>query len=237
MMEPMRSELPPDGYLEAVKEMAHEHDVILIFDEVSCGWRMAIGGVQEYLGVTPDMTVLAKCISNGYPMGAVVGNRTVMEPASRMFISSSYWSDGVGLVAALTTIRELKRRNAQQRFQEIGEALKEQVTAAMQAAGVEGSCRGVYANPYIEMKLPGPFNNPIDQRKASTIFIQEMAKRGIHCGTSFKATLAHTDEDIVQTGAAAREAFAMIRHGIEQGSFDDLLEADLKKDPFRRVVR
>ena len=142
MMEPMRSELPPAGYLEQVQQLASAHDVVLIFDEVSCGWRMAIGGVQEYLNVIPDITVVAKCMSNGYPMGAVVGARAVMEPAARMFISSSYWSDNVGLVAALTTIRELKRRNAQQRFREIGEGLKTALDAAMaDAATARLLCR------------------------------------------------------------------------------------------------
>ncbi len=83
MMEPARTELPPPGYLEGVKALAQAHDAILIFDEVSCGWRLAIGGMQQYVGVTPDMTVVAKAMSNGYPMGAVVGARRVMEPAAR----------------------------------------------------------------------------------------------------------------------------------------------------------
>lgn len=69
---------------------------MLIFDEVSCGWRPALGGMQEVTGVTPDMTVLAKAMSNGYEMGVVVGKREVMEAAAVMFISSSYWSDNIG---------------------------------------------------------------------------------------------------------------------------------------------
>ena len=67
MMEPVRTNPPPEGYLEEVQRLAKANDAILIFDEVSCGWRIAIGGAQEYLGITPDMTVVAKCISNGYP--------------------------------------------------------------------------------------------------------------------------------------------------------------------------
>ena len=110
MMEPARSEKPPAGYLEEIKALAKKEGAVLIFDEVSCGWRMALGGMQEFLGVTPDVTVVAKAMSNGYPMGAVVGARSVMEPAARMFISSSYWSDNIGLIASLTTIRELRRR-------------------------------------------------------------------------------------------------------------------------------
>jgi glutamate-1-semialdehyde aminotransferase len=233
MMEPARSELPPPGYLDGVKTLAKAHNVILIFDEVSCGWRLSIGGVQEYVGVTPDMTVLAKAMSNGYPMGAVVGSRDVMQPAGRMFISSSYWSDNIGLVAALTTVRELKRRNAQARFKEIGETLRAALNQAISGAGLSGACTGLYANPAITLDLP----DHVDRRKVSTLFIQEMARRGVHCYMSFKATLAHTEEDIRQTAAAAAAALSVIKSALDQGNLDKLLVADLKQEPFRRLVR
>lgn len=233
MMEPARSELPPPGYLEGVKELAHVHGSILIFDEVSCGWRLRIGGVQQAAGVTPDMTVVAKAISNGYPMGAVVGSRAVMEPARVMFISSSYWSDNIGLAAALTTIRELKRRDAEKRFQEIGEKLRTALNQAIADAGLEGACTGLHINPVVTLKLPPG----VDGRKVSTLFIQEMARRGVHCYMSFRATLAHTDEDIAQTAAAASEALQVIKAGLDRGNLDSLLVADLKKEPFRRLVR
>lgn len=233
MMEPARSALPSAGYLAAVKDLAHAHDVILIFDEVSCGWRQAIGGIQSIAEVTPDMTVVAKAMSNGYPMGAVVGSRTVMEPAARMFISSSYWSDNIGLVAALTTIRELKRRDAETRFQEIGEKLRSALNGALANAGLPGSCIGLHSNPVVSIETPAG----VDARKISTLFIQEMARRGIHTYMSFKATLAHTDADISQTASAAREAFGVIKSGLENETLDALLVADLKKEPFRRLVR
>ena len=81
IMEPLRSEIPPEGYLAGVAKLAREHGAIFIFDEVSAGLRFSTGGAQKYLGVTPDMAVFAKSISNGYPMAAVVGSREVMEPA------------------------------------------------------------------------------------------------------------------------------------------------------------
>lgn len=233
MMEPARSELPPAGYLEGVKELAASHDVILIFDEVSSGWRLSIGGVQEFVGVTPDMTVVAKAMSNGYPMGAVVGSRRVMEPAGRMFISSSYWSDNIGLIAALTTIRELKRRDAQRRFREIGESLRATLNQAIADVGLPGACVGLYANPVLSLKTPAG----VDPRKISTLFIQEMARRGVHTYMSFKATLAHSEEDIRLTGQAAAEALSVIKSGLDRGNLDELIVADLKKEPFRRLVR
>ena len=77
----------------------------------------------------------------------------------------------------------------------------------------------------------------VDPRKVSTLFVQEMSRRGIHCGTNFKATLAHTPEDIAQTAAAAAEVFRIIKAGLDADNLDNLIEADLKKDPFRRQVR
>jgi glutamate-1-semialdehyde 2,1-aminomutase len=233
MMEPLRSELPPAGYLEGVKALAKAHDVILIFDEVSCGWRLRIGGAQELTGVTPDMTVLAKAMSNGYPMGAVVGSREVMEPASRMFISSSYWSDNIGLVATLTTIRELQRRDSVNRFEEIGETLRTALNEAIIDVGLSGACKGLFWNPAIALDLP----DESLRGKVNTLFIQEMARRGIHCNMSFKATLAHTDADIQETARIATEALAVVKAGLDKGDLDSLLQSDLKKEPFRRLVR
>lgn len=233
MMEPLRTELPPEGYLESVRDLAHKHGALLIFDEVSSGWRLAVGGAQEYVGVTPDMTVVAKAMSNGYPMGAVVGSRAAMEPAKRMFISSSYWSDNIGLAASIATITELKRRDSARRFKEIGESLRSALNQAIEGAGLSGQCVGLHTNPMIRLDLPDEALRP----KVNTLFIQEMAKRGIHCSVAFKFTLAHTDDDIQVTAEAAQEALGIIRQGLENGDIDSLLTVDIKKEPFRRLVK
>ncbi len=232
MMEPARSELPEPGYLEAVKEITHKNDAFLIFDEVSCGWRYRIAGIQEVVGVTPDMTALAKAMGNGYAMGAVVGSREVMEPAARMFISSSYWSDNVGLTAAITTIRELKRRNSEQFFEEYGEKVRAAMNEAIATAGLSGSCTGLHVNVNISLELPDPSLGPA----VSTLFVQEMVRRGIHCHMGFKANMAHTDEDLQITARAATEALQVIKAGLDNGDVASLLVCDTKEDPFRRQV-
>lgn len=232
MMEPLRSTLPEPGFLEGVKELAHAHGAILIFDEVSCGWRLSVGGVQEYLGITPDMTVLAKAMSNGYPMGAVVGSREVMEPASRMFVSSSYWSDNIGLTAAITTIRELKRRDSAAFFLETGEKLRDALNGSIADAGLSGEYTGLHTALNLSLTLPDENLRPM----VNTLFIQEMARRGVHCPMGFILNMAHTDEVIRQTAEAATEAFDVIRSGLESDDIDSLLVCDLKQEPFRRLV-
>ena len=232
IMEPMRSELPPEGYLEAVRELATRYGVVLIFDEVSSGFRIALGGVQEYVGVTPDMTVLAKAISNGYPMAAVVGKREVMEPSSRMFISSAYWDDNIGIAAALATLKELQRRDAPAQFERLGAEFKERINRVAQEVGVAAQCVGVAAHPGIRFDV----DDPDDAGKVSTLFIQENARRGLLLSTGFFFNCAHDEAALVRTEEVVRESFAVVAEGMSQGNLDELLECEIQEDLFRRLV-
>ncbi len=233
IMEPLRSELPPAGYLEGVRKLCSERDVVLIFDEVSCGWRTRIGGIQEYTGVTPDMTVLAKAISNGYPMGAVVGKRDVMEPATPMFISSTYWSDTIGLRAALTTIRELKKRNVPAYLDDLGQKLKNRLNGVAEETGAPVRCVGLNVHPSLQFQT----EDAAAKAKLSTLFIQEMAKRGSHGYPSFYTNASQGPAELDQTVNAAREVFPILRDGLERGKLDSLLETQVAQDAFRRMVR
>ena len=233
IMEPMRTELPPPGYLEGVRALATKYGVVLIFDEVSCGFRISLGGVQEYTGVVPDVSVFAKAISNGYPMAAVVGKREVMEPVSRMFISSAYWDDPIGTVAALATVRELERRDAVSHFERIGASFKERINRAAGDVGVAAECVGVAAHPGIRFRV----DDPETARKVTTLFIQENAKRGLILSTGFFFNCAHDDAALDHTEAAVRESFAVIRDGLENRRLDALLHCEMREDLFRRLVR
>ncbi|MEW6752169.1 MAG: aminotransferase class III-fold pyridoxal phosphate-dependent enzyme [Candidatus Latescibacterota bacterium] len=232
IMEPMRSKLPPQGYLQGVRELATRHEVILVFDEVSSGFRVALGGAQEFLGVTPDMSVFAKAISNGYPMAAVVGRREVMEPAARMFISSSYWDDSIGITAALTTLGELQRRRAVAHFERIGAAFQERVNGAARDAGLAAACTGVPAHPGIQFAV----EDPLLARKVATLFIQENARRGLILPTGFFLNMAHDEDALDFTEAVVRESFAVIAGGLQRGRVDELLECQPQEDLFRRMV-
>ena len=233
IMEPLRSELPPEGFLEGVRQLADRYGVILIFDEISCGFRIALGGAQEYFGVTPDISVFAKALSNGYPMGAVVGKRDVMEPASRMFISSTYWSEPLGLVAALTTIRELRRRHAAAHFFEVGRTLKRALDEAIRDTGAPAHSCGLDCYPGFQFDL----DDALLQQKVSTLYVQEMSRRGILSWPSFALNMAHSEDDIAETIAAARDVFELIQSTLERGTIDDVLVAELRTDSFRRMVR
>jgi glutamate-1-semialdehyde 2,1-aminomutase len=233
VMEPLRSELPPPGYLEGVRALCDRYGVLLVFDEVSCGFRLRLGGVQEYAGVTPDLAVFAKSISNGYPMAAVVGLRDVMEPSARMFISSTYWSDTIGLRAALTTICELRRREVPAQLDRLGTEIQARLNAAADETGAPVRCLGLSVHPGLRFEV----DDPTLQAKLATLYIQEMAKRGCHGYASFYLNAAQGPAELDQTADAAREVFALIRQGLDRGGIDRLLECDLTQDAFRRLVR
>jgi glutamate-1-semialdehyde aminotransferase len=233
IMEPLRSELPPDGYLAGVRKLCDERGVVLIFDEVSCGFRTRLGGIQELVGVTPDLAVFAKSVSNGYPLGAVVGKRAVMEAAATMFISSTYWSDCIGLAAGLATIRELRRRDVPAFLDRLGRELAQRLNAVATEIGLPVKCSGLPVHPHLCFNV----DDAATQKKLATLYIQEMAKRGCHGYASFYLNAAQGPAEVEQTVAAAREVFALMKDGLDRSRLDALLECDLTQDAFRRLVR
>ena len=233
IMEPFRSEMPPAGYLAGVARRCRERSAVLIFDEVSSGLRYGMQGAQGFVGVTPDMAVFAKSITNGYPLGVVVGKREVMEPAAQMFISSTYWSDAIGLCAALVTLQELQRRQVSNSLDEFGRKLQQAVNGAAREADFGATCGGLSRHPYLQF----PAEDPQTRMKLSTLYIQEMARRGCHGYASFYLNAAQGDAELRQTVTAARETFTILRDGLARGTLDSLLECDLAQDAFRRLVR
>ena len=232
VMEPLRSELPSEGYLHGVQSLAKQHGALLVFDEVSTGLRFGMGGAQQFIGVTPDMAVFAKSISNGYPMAAVVGIRDVMQCASQMFISSTYWSDTIGLRAALTTIREARRRGVSEQLWTFGAELKRALNNAASDAGLTASCEGIDVHPAMRFSVPEEIRGHV-----VTLYIQEMAKRGCHGYASFYLNAAQGQPELLQTIQAAREAFGIIAEALDENNIAGRLECSLQKDAFRRLVR
>jgi glutamate-1-semialdehyde 2,1-aminomutase len=233
IMEPMRSALPPAGYLERVRELTHDAGTVLIFDEVTTGFRHGVRGVEEVLGVAPDMAVLAKSLANGFAMGAVVGRRKVMEPAARMFVSSTNWSELVGIVAALATLREIRRRDVPRLLGDYGERLIAGFNAVAAEVGVDVRMQGLCAVPQIA------FSAGADAElghQLAALFAQEMCRRGVLIHAHPTHSAAHGDEDLALTLGAARESLVVLRDAIRAGRVDEVLEVTLERPIFRRLV-
>jgi len=215
-----------------VAGLCRDHDVVLIFDEVSTGFRPSDAGVQPVLGVEPDMTVFAKSISNGYAMGAVVGRRDVMAPAEQMFVSSTYWGEAVGLSAAITTLKELRTRQTADTLASRGRLLKEKLNSVAESVGVGIRCTGIDYHPHLEFGV----DDATLSNKLGTLYVQEMAKRGHHGYTSFYLNEAQGEAEIESAADAAREVFTLIGETLDDGQIDQRLEAQERQEFFKRLV-
>ena len=101
VMEPIRNDWPKDNFLQKIREATEAEGIVLVFDEVSAGFRLCAGGSHRVLGVNPDIAVFAKGMTNGYPLTAIVGKREVMDAAQGTFISSTFYTERVAFAATL----------------------------------------------------------------------------------------------------------------------------------------
>ena len=108
-MEVSRNMGPEDNFLHKIRKLASEKNIVLIFDECTSGFRQSFGGLHKIYGVEPDMAVFGKALGNGYAITAVIGQREVMEVAQSTFISSTFWTERIGPVAALKTLEIMEK--------------------------------------------------------------------------------------------------------------------------------
>jgi len=139
-------EPPREGFLQAVRALADANGAVLVFDEVRTGFRVAVGGAQELYGVTPDLTALGKAMSNGYPVSALVGRREVMGAARSTFISSTYFPNGLSMVAAVATLDMLVRECVLTQIKQRGTLLARELEALVVETGLP-----VTLSPYPQM--------------------------------------------------------------------------------------
>ncbi len=230
IMEPTRFRQPDEGFLEGVRALADEHKVLLIFDEVITGFRMARGGAQEYFGVAPDLATFAKAIANGYPLAATVGRREIMASQADNFISSTYWSDCASLAAGLATLNEIKNEPVIETINKTGRTLISNLKQTVENYDLAVDIAG-HGFDFTVI-----FNYGVLSNKIMTLFIQEMVARRIYTNGIFYPCYTHTDEDVEKILAAADEAFALIKQGVEGNNIEKLLKAPERRAGFRRLT-
>jgi glutamate-1-semialdehyde 2,1-aminomutase len=136
VMEPVRSTEPEPAFIKGIRALADRCSAAPIFDEVTSGFRINTGGAHLVYGVDPDIAVFAKAIANGFPMAAIVGRASVMDAAQETFVSSIAWTERVGSVAALATLRKHPEQNVAKHLMRIGTRIQKGWTEASQATGL-----------------------------------------------------------------------------------------------------
>lgn len=200
IIEPARGEDAPPGYLQALRELASEIGAVLIFDEITSGFRMCAGGIHLRYGVNPDIAVFAKSMANGYAMSAVLGCEQVMQAAQSTFISSTNWTERVGPTAALATIKKYQRENTAEHIIAIGNEVKRVWATAAAKHGLAIKVSG----------LPSLAAFAFDSkhgREMNTFFTIALLDHGFLGFRQFKPSLSHTLADIARYAQAVDVVF------------------------------
>lgn len=213
---------PVRGYLEALRAITQGDKTLLIFDEVMTGFRLAFGGAQELYAVTPDLTTMGKIIGGGLPVGAYGGPAEIMDlvaPLGPMYQAGTLSGNPLAMAAGLATLRHLREHRDQiyPRLDKLAGELTSGVAAAAKEAGVE-ICYNRVGSMFTWFFAAGPVTDWGSAAKSDTEafgrFFRSMLDSGVYLPPSqFEAAFlgaAHTEGDIHQTIAAAKQAFALV---------------------------
>ena len=187
IMEVERSIPPEPGFLVGVRELATRNDAVLIFDECTSGFRQVLGGHHLMLGVEPDIATFGKTLGNGFAVNAIIGRRAVMEAADRTFISSTFWTERVGVAAALAALDAMRDEDAPARVHAIGRAVGERWRTLAADAGLEITIAG----------LPALSTFSVHGREPATIrtvVIHQLLEQGFLAANAIYASIAHTSD-------------------------------------------
>jgi len=229
IMEPLRNFDPEPGFLEGVREIATSIKAVLVFDEVSSGWRLNTGGAHLVYGIEPDIAVFSKGMSNGYPMAAIIGASDVMQAAQDSFISSTYWTERTGPAAAMATIKKHRRLDVAQHLVATGKSIQSGWKSAGDRHGLNVSVSGI---PPL-----GHFSFDYENGQAiRTLFTQEMLGKGFLATNAFYAAHAHQKHHVQSYLRAVDETFAFIAQVIKNNKVEKLLKGGVAHSGFYRLA-
>lgn len=229
VMEPIRDHNPEPGFLEQIREIATAIGAVLVFDEITSGFRLNTGGAHLFYDIKPDMAVFAKAISNGYPMAAIIGKGDVMQAAQSTFISSTYWTDRTGPAAALATIRKFQRCDVSKHLIRVGTLVQDGWRTVAKRVGLPMEVSGI---PPL-----GHFSFEGEQKQAAhTLFTQLMLERGFLATSAFYATFAHQDHHIESYLESVEHVLAQIAESLESNLLTSRLKGPVAHTGFRRLT-
>ena len=205
-----KMQIPEPGFLEGARELADKYGSVLVFDEVRTCFRLRMGGAQELYGVTPDLTVLGKGMANGYAISVVTGKKDIMmAAASRLFISSTFFPNSDGYIAALKTIEIMERDKVLDNIWEKGGRLLNKIQDIIDKYDVGAELSGVAPMFFITFKK----DEANTQKARRDDFYTQLIRRGFFFTPHHHAYISyrHTEEDLDKTAHAIDKAMAYIK--------------------------
>ncbi len=214
LMMPFELDAPYQGFLQEVKKVAHDHGALLIFDEMRSGFRMALGGAQEYFGVQADLATYSKSMSNGYPISAIVGRADILRGVGLTKMTATYFGASAEMAAAIATISVLKNTNSISHIWNMGKLFQDGIRNLISEYKIPAQIIGYPPFPFIQFTIP----EEAERELAKAAFYSETAKLGVlfHPNHHWYISAAHTEKDITHTLDVCKKSFELLRSVINK---------------------
>lgn len=195
---------PADGFLRNVRQLANKHNIVLIFDECTSGFRQSFGGLHKIYGVEPDMVVFGEVLGNGYSIGAVIGRKEIMEASRSAFIGGGLLVERVGLAASLKTLEIMEKEKSWEVITQTGRDLVFRLRALANKYDLPMAING----------LPALASFVFDSSKSlayKTLITQEMLGKGFLADNSIYACTAHSPDIVADFSEKLDPIFSLIK--------------------------
>jgi len=230
VMEPARETLPNKKYLNKIRSIANKYKTVLIFDEITTGWRMSRGGIHKLIGVNPDIVVYGKTIANGIPMGILVGKKKIMDSSMSTFISSVFWTERLGPACAIEFIKKFKKNKVDKKLIKIGKKIKKIWEINAIKHNLDISIQGLDVLASFSIK---------DEKweLISTFFTQEMLeKHRILATPRCYANYMHSERLLEKYNLAVDSVFKKISKHLRNKTLERQLKGPIKKSGFNSLT-
>jgi glutamate-1-semialdehyde 2,1-aminomutase len=233
ILEPFIFEAPKPGFLKELAEVCKANGTLLIFDEMWTGFRIAIGGAQEYFDVKPDLAVYSKACANGMPIAILTGRRDVMDLFnSEVFSYTTFGGETLSLAASIATIKELQDKNVPQYLDEKGAIMKDGYNQIAIESGMDKYTKCVGYNCRSMVTFTPDAGNGLEVK---ALMQQEMIKRGVLWAGFHNMCFSHSDHDLQYTLSAYRDVMPIMKAAIESGNVKSYLKGEVLEAVFRKV--
>ncbi|MBE0642754.1 MAG: aminotransferase class III-fold pyridoxal phosphate-dependent enzyme [Bacteroidetes bacterium] len=232
ILEPVVFDAPENNFLQELKAACERNGTLLIFDEMWTGFRLALGGAQEYFGVKADMACFSKAIANGMPLSVLTGRADVMSLCEKdVFFFTTFGGEALSLAAAKATIEEMREERVHDYLFAQGRRLKDGVN--MLAAEFDMpyvQCKGYDCRSIVTFDISA--GNPLLMK---SFVQQELIRRGILWSGFHNMSFSHSDTDIEHTLAVYREVLPMLKTAVDAGTIETALRGEPVEPVFRKT--
>ena len=232
ILEVQRNRSPNLEFLQLARKLCNKYKSVLIFDEVSSGFRINLGALYLNYNLKPDIVTLGKALGNGFPISAVMGKKKIMQSAQDTFISSSYWTERIGYVAALATIKQYQEMKVDVHLKKIGKYFDTEFKGISKELNLNFQNNGLISVPILSFNS----GSQLMDLQIKTFLTQEMLKRGYIFSNVIYLSFKHNKNNINKFFDNFYQILKKHSKNFSPGFFKKILRGPICHSGFKRLT-